>query len=431
MNLPNKFIRRFKELWEYKVFRYTLVVQIFYFILAIVLFFVYYHEKNDFLIFYNVGDIFLHDIEHLYDQTNYLWDFRYFPLSALFFIPYSFLNYELAFIIFNLFNIVLNVLICIILYKIIIRVRGFDHEEDDKRILKYLCLYCMCFPNLLNFILGQINLYITLFILVSLFIFLKYNEIKWQFIGSLILGISIIIKPTTIFLIPFLIIINFNREERKLKIDLSRSVIRIIGIITPVLMNIIFFLSYPNLWNGFLATNFTGTNPVALNFSFSITKLVINFCYFYNIPFNQLVILIVVMVIFGGLGFVIFVFRKNDENSIIYGYAYGLIIMLLVYYDSWYHHLLNLIPVLVIIIFNSPRHSKVSIITSRSVLFFHFFDLIFVGVWYLVYPLFPYNFGSTVFLLLTFYGISKYCLKEKTYKINIGNNYFGEIKKDE
>ena len=431
MNLTNKFINRFKELWEYKVFRYTLVVQIFYFILSIVLFFVFYREKNDFLIFYNVGDIFLNDIENLYDQANYLWDFRYFPLSALFFIPYAFLNYELAFIIFNLINIFLNILICIILYKIIMRVRGFDHEEDDKRILKYLCLYCMCFPNLLNFILGQINLYITLFILVSLFIFLKYDDIKWQLIGSLILGISIVIKPTTFFLIPFLIIINFDREKRKLEIDFARSIIRIIGVSIPVLMNIIYFLLYPHLWNGFLATNFTGTNPVALNFSFSATKLIVNFCYFYNIPFNQLIILIVVMAIIGGLGFIIFVFRKNDKNSIIYGYAYGLLIMLLVYYDSWYHHLLNLIPILVIVIFNSPRHSKVSIITSRSVFFFHFFDLIFVGIWYLTYPLFPYNFGSTVFLILTFYGISKYCLKEKKYGRNAIKYYSGEIKKEE
>ncbi|MFX1314187.1 MAG: hypothetical protein ACFFHD_16490, partial [Promethearchaeota archaeon] len=141
MNFTKKFVNRFKELWEYKVFRYTLGVHTFYFVLSIVLFFVFYREKNDFYIFYNVGDIFINDINNLYDQANYLWDFRYFPLSALFFIPYTFLNYELAFIIFNIINVFLNIVICIILYKIIMRVRGSDHEEDDKRILKYLCLY--------------------------------------------------------------------------------------------------------------------------------------------------------------------------------------------------------------------------------------------------------------------------------------------------
>jgi len=427
MNINNKFIKRFKELWEYSVFRYAFFIHIFYFILSIVLFFMFYQEKNDFLIFYNVGEIFLNDIENLYNQANYLWDFRYFPLSALFFIPYNFLSYFSSFIIFNLINIVLNVVICIILYKIIIIVRGSDHEEDDKRILKYLCLYAMCFPNLLNFILGQINLYISLFILVSLYIFLRFDNIKWQFTASLILGISIVIKPTTFFMIPFLFIINFDRVNKKLKLELFKSFIRIIGVMTPVSLNIFFFLMYPKLWNGFLATNFTGANPVALNFSFSITKLIVNFCYYYNIPFNQLLILIIVLAIIGGIGFIVFVFKRVDQNSIIYGYAYGLLIMLLVYYDSWYHHLLNLIPILVVIIFNAPRHSKVSIITSRSVFFFHFFDLIFVGIWYLIYPLFPYNFGSTFFLILTFYGLSQYCLMDKNSNRNFFNYYSGEV----
>jgi len=275
----------------------------------------------------------------------------------------------------------------------------------------------MGLPHILNYIYGQINLYITLFILVSLYIFLKYDELKWQLIGSLILGIGIIIKPTAFFLIPFLIILKFDLENKKIKFDFSMTLIRLIGVILPVLLNFILFFIYPPLWKGFLDTNFTGSNPVALNFSFSITKLITNFCYFYNIPFNQLYVLIVVVSIVGGLGFIIFIIRRFKDDSIIYGFVFGIIIMLLVYYDSWDHHLLNLIPILIIIIFNLPRHSEITNSVKLSLFFFSFFDLAFVGIWYLIYPLFPYNFEGTFFLLIAFYAVLKCCLTNKKYKL--------------
>jgi hypothetical protein len=271
----------------------------------------------------------------------------------------------------------------------------------------------MGLPHVLNYIYGQINLFITLFILIALYIFIKYETLKWQLVGSIILGISIIIKPTALFLIPFLIILRFDREQKKFEFNFITSLVRLMGVILPVLLNFIPFLIYPLLWEGFLETNFTGSNPVALNFSFSITKLITNFCYFYNIPFNQLYILIGVICVVGGLGIINYLIRSHEENSITYGFAFGIVIMLLVYYDSWDHHLLNLTPILIIIIFTLPRHSNITRSIKPSLIFFSFFDLAFVGTWYLIYPLFPFNFEATFFLLLTFYALLKYCLKNK------------------
>jgi hypothetical protein len=311
----------------------------------------------------------------------------------------------------------LNILISVILYKLIILFRSKDHEQDDKRVITYLCVYLMGLPHILNYVYGQINSYITLFILVSLYIFLRYEELKWQLLGSVVLGISIIIKPTTFFLIPFLIILKFDTEKKKFNFDFSTSAVRLIGVIFPVLLNFILFFMYPLLWQGFLDTNFTGSNPVALNFSFSISKLIINFCYFFNIPFNQLFILIGVICIIGGTGFIIYILRKTNSNSIIYGFAFGIVIMLLAYYDSWDHHLLNLIPILIIILFNLPRYSVSVRSIKLSLIFFSFFDLAFVGIWYLIYPLFPFNFGSTFFLLVTFYTVYKKLVNKDKYHI--------------
>ncbi len=416
MTLKVLFIRVFnklKEFWNEKIFRYAILIQIFYVLLSIILFFLFLYQKNDFVIFYESGKIFLTDIENLYNQANYLWDFRYFPLSAFFFIPFSFLDFGLAFILFNVLNFILNILISLMMYKIIKAIRGPDHETDDKRIILYISLYLMGVPHILNYIYGQINLFITFSILASLLIFLFYKKKKWQLLGSVILGISIIIKPTSFFLIPFLLVIHFDMSTKKLKIDFSTSVVRLVGVLIPVLLNFALFAVYPKLWSDFLSTNFTGSNPLALNFSFSLTKLVTNFCYFFNIPFSQLIILIVLVGLIGGLGFFSYILRRRNKNYILHGYTIGIIIMLLTYFDSWDHHLLNLTPLLIITIFNLPRRAKLIDYIKPSFFFFNFFDIIFVGVWFLTYPLFPYNFVGTFFLFVVLYSLMRYFLVKR------------------
>ena len=413
ISLLLRIVRKLKDFWEVKIFRYAILTQIFYLILSIILFFLFFYQKNDFLIFYESGKVFLTDIENLYNQTNYLWDFRYFPLSALFFLPFSLLDFGLAFILFNCLNFILNILICLMMYKIIKAIRGQDHETNDKRIILYISLYLMGVPHILNYIYGQINLFITFSILASLLIFLFYKNVKWQLLGSIILGISIIIKPTSLFLIPFLLVIRLDLSNRKLKIDFSTSVVRLVGVLIPVLLNFSLFAFYPKLWSDFLSTNFTGSNPLALNFSFSLTKLVTNFCYFFNIPFNQLFILIVLVGLVGGLGFFSYILRRRDTNSILFGYTMGMTIMLLTYFDSWDHHLLNLTPLLIISIFNLPRRAKLIDYIKPSFFFFNFFDLILVGVWFLTYPLFPYNFVGTFFLFVVLYSLTRYFLVKR------------------
>ena len=422
ISLFSRIIGKLKEFWDVKVFRYAILAQLIYFTLSIILFFLFFYDLNDFAIFYQSGRIFLTDIENLYNQTNYIWDFRYFPFSALFFVLFSFLNFGLAFILFNCLNFILNILICLIMYKIIKIIRRQDHEKDDKRVILYLSFYLMGVPHILNYIYGQINLFVTIFILISLLIFISYKKNSWQFIGSVILGISIIIKPTSLLLIPFLLILHFDLEKRKLKIDFLKSIIRLIGVLLPVLSNFVLFVAFPKLWEGFLSTNFTGSNPIALNYSFSLTKLITNFCFLFNIPFSQLTVLVASAGVIGGLGFLILILRRRAKNSILYGYTIGMLIMLLTYYDSWNHHLLNLIPLMMIIIFNLPRHSNLLHYIKPSLFFFNFFDLIFVGIWLLTYPIFPFNFVGTFFLFLTFYGISKYLIVKKIERVKEGDS---------
>lgn len=415
MNLNTYFIkikRRFRELWEFKIFRYAVLIHGFYFILSMILTLIFFRDQNDFLVYYEVGEVFITDINNLY-STEYLWPFRYFPISAAFFVPFYLLGFDLGFVLFNFINLILNILSCILLYKIIILIKGKDHEREDNRIILYISLFLMGLPNLFNYILGQINLYITFLILLSLYLFLKYETLKWDFISSLILGISVIIKPITIFMIPFLLVVNFKFEQRKFKFNIKRSFIRLIGVLIPLSMNIIFFLIYPPLLRGFITTNFTGDEPIIVNHSFSMSKLILNFCIFFNIPYNSLLIILLILFIIGGIGFLAYVFRKFNNNSIVLAYLFGILIMLLAYYDSWTHHLLALTPILIILIFIIPRNSDITkIYIKPSFFFLNFIDLGFMGIWFIIKNWFPFNFVSTIFLLLIFFGLIKYCLRE-------------------
>jgi len=420
------FIKRIKELWiNFVLFRFALIIHLSYFIISYICVLTIFREQNDFLIYFNAGGIFYNDINNLYDQDQYLWDYRYLPLSAVFFVPFYLLGFELGFTIFHVLNLIVNIFTCIFLYKICNFIKGKDHEKDDKRIIIFISFYLMAIPHMFNYILGQINSFITLFMLISLYIFLKYSDLRWQFIGSLILGFSIIVKPTAILMIPFLMFFRSNSGgSKKYQLNFFISLVRFIGIILPIATNLFFFIIYPELWEGFVRTNFTGSNPITLNFSFSITKLWLNFCYIYNIPFNQIIVLICITVILTVLGLFFYIYgsfdrsfnKNNQNNSILYGFIFGMLIILLAYYDSWDHHLLNLIPLLIITIFEMPRDSEITKkYIKQSLFFFCFFDLAFFGVWFLTmyYFYFPYNFASTIFLILIFYAICKYGLNNK------------------
>jgi hypothetical protein len=124
-------------------------------------------------------------------------------------------------------------------------------------------------------------------------------------------------------------------------------------------------------------------------------------------------IFLLIIALIGGSGFLIYLFRKKNEFTSIIAYIFGLLIMLLVYFDSWPHHLLALTPLLIVLIFFMPRNSEITRkYIKRSFFFLNFLDLAFMGIWFIIQNWFPFNFMSTIFLMMIFYGLSKYCLTE-------------------
>ncbi|MFX0179035.1 MAG: glycosyltransferase 87 family protein [Candidatus Hodarchaeota archaeon] len=408
-----------KVFWGYKSFKAAFYIQIGFIITSIILTLTFLRDTNDFLVFYRSAEVFLNNFQELYNPVEYgsAWEYRYFPLSPLVFIPFYILGFDVGFITFTIFNFIVNLLICIILFRIINMLKTNQTEKDKIDIIYYISVYLIGVPQLVNYFLGQINLYVTFLTLLALYIFLKYESIKWDFIGSIILGTSVILKPITVLLIPFLILISINLKKRKINFLIKRSVLRLFSAMIPIFFNVLVFIIYSNLWNGFMEVNFTGSNPTDVSFSFSLTKLIMNFFVFYNINFNQTLIFFIVLIIFGLLGFFIYVFRRNTKNSILIGFIFGILITYISYFEVWEHHLLTLIPFVIIFLSILPNNSNILkrfIIPSFYV--YNFLHLAFLLIFVLTYNFFPYNFGVTIFLILNFYGIIKYCISKNRKK---------------
>lgn len=112
MNFKTQFDRitnRISELWKYKIFKLMVFIHGFYFILSMILVLTVFRSQNDFLVYIKVGEIFSTNITDLYNQQNYLWDFRYFPISGVFFVPFYLLGFDLGFVVFHFFNLILNI----------------------------------------------------------------------------------------------------------------------------------------------------------------------------------------------------------------------------------------------------------------------------------------------------------------------------------
>lgn len=414
----------FKKFWTKKIFKFAFFIHFFYFILGLILTLIFLREFNDFLVYHNVGRIFLQDIKNLYDPSNYLWPYRYFPLSAILFVPFSLLPFEVAFIMFNVFNLIINFFNCLFIYKIIGLIS--QGEKMIERRIFYLSLYLMALPHAFNYTMGQTNPLVSLFLLSALYFFLKSNKFKWNLLGGLLVGVSLNIKPITIFIIPFLISFSITSKNKFNIVELKRTFSRLMGAFLMILLNVPLFLAIPELLNGFLEINFVGTETLIVNNSFSITKLIINGLSMLNIESSllldlQILIFMTILVLIGGTGFIIFIIRKLERNSILYGFILGIVIMLLVYFDSWDLHLVILIPLLLISIIyieglpnKNNQYSFIQNISKKSFYFFIFIDLPIFGLIYVLKDVFPYNFIPTIILLLIFGSVGKHLLMKET-----------------
>jgi len=381
-------------------------------------------DNNDFLTFYTAGLIVIKDLSNLYNPSKYLFPFRYFPISAYIFTPFSMLGFELGYFVFQIFNFLLNIIIIYLIYRIIQLYSNLNEElnlnyklenfrdlfdkPENNSILYQSAILIIMLPQFMNYFLGQINTLVSLFILTSVFYFLKEDD-KSNFIGGLMLGFGILIKPTLILLIPFILPLYYSKTTKKIDFQIKTIFIRLSGISILMLISSIYFIISPKLLEGFIEVNFTGNYTTTIgnldiNASFSLTRNLFTLFQLIEFNVNYFILFLIVILLFMLPILIYFVLSSNKTNRLIDGYLIGISIILITYYDSWPHYLIILTPFIILFILLNKNFKF-----YRTIRFIHWFLVILVvlswGIFYLTYEFFPFNLCGLILLLLLYFSL--------------------------
>ncbi|MFW9864521.1 MAG: glycosyltransferase 87 family protein [Candidatus Thorarchaeota archaeon] len=413
-----------------KFFLIAFFVNGFYLVLTFIFFyfldsFLMSADNNDFLTFYNAGNIVITDLPNLYDASLYLFPFRYFPLAAYFFTPFSVLGVELGYFVFQIFNFFLNFLNIYLMFKIIQvykkissnvnidyslnNFKDIFYKIENKSVLHQNALFLIMLPQFMNYFLGQINILVCFFVLASLFYFLNGGN-RNNFLGGCLLGLGILIKPTLILILPFILLISYNRASKKLTFHFKQSVIRLCGPIILIGFSGIFFIVYPEMLNGFIEVNLAGKytyqvgGDLEINPSFSLTRVILIVFDLVNLDVNNILVFSIIILISFLPLYLLFISSTDNTNKLIYGYLSAITITLLVYFDSWPHHIVVLAPFLIFFLLLNKNFRLYAFFKYLHYLF-AILLVAFWGIFYLTYQIVPFNIGGLILIILLYYTL--------------------------
>ena len=406
--------------------------------LCITFFFYYFTDSflmnmnnNDYLSFHRAGQIVIEDLPNLYNPSEYHFPFRYLPLSAYFFVPFSMLGLKWGYFLFQIFNLILNFTILYLIYKIIKVCKNRDEEEltdleignlkdifynpKNETILFQSAIFLIILPQFMNYFLGQINLLVLFFVLTSLLCLLKGGT-KNDFLGGLLLGFGVLIKPTLILLLPFVIILNYDRKTKKLIFKFKQTLTRLSGSLILIFISALFFFIYPQMLEDFITVNLAGEytynvgGDLEINPSFSLTRIVLIFFEILGLESNGFLVFFIITLIILIPTYFLFIIFTNHQNNLIIGYFSGIVISLIVYFDSWPHHLVVLAPFMIFFLIFNKNFAKISFFKYIHYLL-AFLMVIFWGVFYLTYEFIPFNIGGLSLIILLYYNLILYYKK--------------------
>ncbi|MFX1420392.1 MAG: glycosyltransferase 87 family protein [Promethearchaeota archaeon] len=385
-------------------------------------------DENDYLSFYYAGLNVIEDLPNLYDSSLSPFPFRYFPISAYFFTPFSVLGLRFGYFVFQIFNFFLNILIIYLIFKILQVYKNLGHDSnfnyklnsfrnifdkvENESILHHCAVFLIILPQFMNFFLGQINILVTVFILSSLYYFLK-GSARNDLIGGLLFGLGLLIRPTLIFIIPFLVLLHYEKESKKIHFNLKKTVLRLLGPIILLLLSGIYFFIYPKMWMDFIDVNLTGeytyavNGGIEINPSFSLTRILLIFLQLIEIDISGFLVFIIISIVILVPIYYFFIKKPDQPIKLINGYFTGLLVLLIVYFDSWPHHLVVLTPFLIFFLLIKKNFRFYKMIKYLYYLI-AILMVVFWGIFYLTWLFFPFNIGGLILLMLLYFCLVVY-----------------------
>jgi hypothetical protein len=261
----------------------------------------------------------------------------------------------------------------------------------------------------MNYFLGQINVIVLVFILTSFLLLLKGGR-KNDFFGGLMLGFGILFKPTLILIIPFIIPIDYDKLHKKLTFQFKKMVMRLSGSFILIFLSGLFFLGYPQMLIDYIEVNLAGEyiyttgGGLEINPSFSLTRIILILFEVIGLKVNGFLTMVVITFIILIPLYLLFIFSSKSSNRLMMGFFSGISVMLIVYFDSWPHHLVVLAPFMMLFILMNSNYKRLGLFKYVYYLLTNL-SLTFWGIFFLTYEFFPFNIGGLILLLLLYYTL--------------------------
>ncbi len=289
---------------------------------------------NDYRIFYQSAQTIMENPMLLYTLPDYNMPFRYLPLFALLFIPYTFIPFEVGFVI---HTFLLGIIQTASFYLIYIISTHFYNIKYNTKIKRDLLFLVMMAPLQVPMILmGQIS-HIFIFLMLILLLLIenareKRYYIKYQYISTgLILGLGISFKPFAILIIPFLAKLVITFDAKRIKINFGILFKLLLGLAITHIINVIYVFIYPGLVQEFLNINSTAQ---ILNYpSSSLTRIIS--VVFGSFSIEPIVMIILTFILYG---FIYSVYLITPSEKVNYPSYFGMVLLLvmIIFTDSWF-----------------------------------------------------------------------------------------------
>jgi hypothetical protein len=296
----------------------------------------------DFRVFIQAVQLLQNAPNQLYSSPLYNLPFRYFPFFAYFFYPLQFLPFPVAFIVNNTIMFVTYLATSFFIFELCIR---FYHVDRNGEFLQLIMFYFILAPiQVMNYVFGQINNLFLFAVILSMFFFENHNQKVWrlksnEIWGGIALGFAILLKPIAIIIIPFVLNITINLQaSKKIIIEFYSCIKRLFGIFIVLLPNVILFIIYPGLTQGFMSVNFQNT----LDYypSTSITRYFIDIFSAEGLSSNKLILIVIITVCLIVIPFWQYLKASKDHLNYSLYFTFAMLIVLLAYPDSWFLYLL-------------------------------------------------------------------------------------------
>jgi hypothetical protein len=161
---------------------------------------------------------------------------------------------------------------------------------------------------------------------------------------------------------------------------------------------------------GFIEVNLAGKytynvgGDLEINPSFSLTRVILILFDLTNLNINNLLVFTIITLIILLPLYFLFISSTDKSTRLINGYLSAITITILVYFDSWPHHVVVLVPFLIFFLLLN-KNFRLYVFFKYIHYLFVILIVIFWGIFYLTYKIIPFNVGGLVLIIALYYTL--------------------------